>query len=84
VETSGLNLLKTIKSADSHIEVLMITGFPNTDSAIEAMKNGAYDYIVKPFDKEKIEQAVKKGIIRRTQNKLQNSLFFTLMKELTN
>ena len=84
VESDGLSLLKSIKKANPDIEVLMITGFPSTDTAVEAMQHGAYDYVMKPFNKAKIEEAIQKGIVRRTQDKLQKSLFSTLMKELTN
>lgn len=64
----GLELLKQMKAADEHIEIVLVTGYPTMQSAIEAMQDGAYDYIIKPFDKEKIEQVVRKGIKRRIQN----------------
>lgn len=46
----GLQTLKRIKEIDSSITVIMITGFAEIESADQAKKLGAYDYIVKPFD----------------------------------
>lgn len=47
---SGIETLKRIKEYDKSIGVIMITGFPEMSMVEEAMKLGAYDYIVKPFD----------------------------------
>lgn len=66
----GLKLLKAVKAIAPDVEVVLITAYPTTQGAIEALRNDAYDYIIKPFDKEKIEQAVRKGIIRHTQKRL--------------
>lgn len=46
----GITLLKKIKAHDPDIEVIIITGFASLDSAVEALKYGAFDYIKKPFD----------------------------------
>jgi len=46
----GLQVLKRIKEIDNNITVIMITGFVDIESADQAKKLGAYDYIVKPFD----------------------------------
>ncbi len=48
-EIDGIELLKRLRAEDDDVLVLMITGFPGLDSAVNAMKEGAYDYIVKPF-----------------------------------
>jgi DNA-binding NtrC family response regulator len=61
----GVRLLKAIKTFAKDIEVILITGYPNLQSAVDAMYYGAYDYIVKPFDKDKIEYVVHKGIMRK-------------------
>ncbi len=45
----GLELLKTIRSMNIDSEVMIITGYGTPDSVVEAMKNGAIDYIEKPF-----------------------------------
>jgi len=57
---SGLELLSTVKSKYPEIEVVVITGFGTIGSAIEAIKNGAIDYITKPFDLDELLLKVKK------------------------
>jgi len=58
----GIELLRTIKDFDPLIPVVIITGFPVLDVAVEAMKQGASDFIVKPFKIEQIELVVQKTI----------------------
>ena len=48
-EMSGLELLRRVKSASPTTEVIMMTAYSSVETAVEAMKNGAYDYISKPF-----------------------------------
>ncbi len=50
----GMAVLKTIRLLDSKVVFLMITGYPSIDNAIQAMKEGASDYITKPFNMEDI------------------------------
>ena len=61
----GLELLKKIKTIDHDIQVIMVTGYATLDTAIEAMRFGAFDYIKKPFDKDELEKLVEKGIDRK-------------------
>jgi len=61
----GLELLKLIKRHDSNLPVVMITGFPSVDGAIQTMKDGAADFITKPFRVEQIEHVVQKQIFHR-------------------
>lgn len=53
-EINGLELLPKIKSIKPETFVIMMTAFATVDSAVEAMKKGAYDYLTKPFDKEEL------------------------------
>ena len=53
----GIATLQLIKKGDPLVEVVMLTGDATIDSAIEAMKSGAFDYLVKPFD---IDQVIDK------------------------
>jgi len=48
-EMSGLDLLREIKRHDESIEVVVMTGYPTIASAVEALKEGAYDYLSKPL-----------------------------------
>jgi len=58
----GMELLRKAKEAYSDIIVVMITGYGTVESAVEAMKLGAYDYITKPFDPERIKTVVRKAL----------------------
>lgn len=59
-DMDGLELLKVIKEIDSSINVIIITAFATLDTAIEALKKGARDYITKPFNLDDIIDSVKK------------------------
>ncbi len=60
----GIEVLKTISVLQPNVPVIIITGFATVDSAVDAMKNGAFEYLTKPFlpDQiiEKVEAAIKK------------------------
>ena len=47
---SGLDVLRHVRENDPDVAVVMITAYGSIPTAIEAMKNGAYDYMLKPFD----------------------------------
>lgn len=49
-DMNGIQVLSRIKEINSSIEVIMITGYPEMETAQQSVKLGAYDYIVKPFD----------------------------------
>ena len=57
---TGIELLEKIKEKNLETEVIIITGYGSIDSAVEAMKKGAYDYITKPFDLDELLLHVKK------------------------
>jgi DNA-binding NtrC family response regulator len=56
----GLELLKATKKVSSDTEVVLMTAYASVQTAIEAMKQGAYDYIIKPFDLEEMGLLVDK------------------------
>jgi DNA-binding NtrC family response regulator len=58
----GLELLKRIKYFNSSIEVILITAHGDIDSAVEAMKSGAYDYITKPFKLAELQAQVVRAM----------------------
>jgi len=64
---SGLDVLKQIKDSDPEVEVVMITAYGSISSAIEAMKNGAYDYLLKPFDPNELGVLIEKIIQHQAQ-----------------
>jgi len=53
-EMNGLELLSKIKSIDPNVFVIMMTAFGSVETAVEAMKKGAFDYITKPFNKDEL------------------------------
>lgn len=60
----GLDLLKEVKKRAPHTPVIMITAYGTIDSAVEAMKLGACDYIQKPFSVEVLERALSKALLK--------------------
>jgi DNA-binding NtrC family response regulator len=60
----GIELLKDIKDFSENLSVIMITAYATVESAIKAMKLGAYDYITKPFQIDEIKIVIKKAIER--------------------
>jgi DNA-binding NtrC family response regulator len=58
----GMEVLEYIRQKDPDVPVIMITGHGTIDSAIEAMKKGAYDYIQKPFEPEEVIFAVERAV----------------------
>ena len=57
----GMEVLKRIRQLDETILVIVITGFATVETAIEAMKQGAYDFIPKPFEPEQLRIVVKRA-----------------------
>jgi two-component system nitrogen regulation response regulator GlnG len=60
--TSGLDLFQRLRQVDPRVLVIFVTGHGNADTAIEAMKLGALDYLVKPLDLAQLQQVVKQAI----------------------
>jgi two-component system NtrC family response regulator len=58
----GIELLEQIKTRDAELPVIMMTAHGTVDKAVEAMQKGAYSYIMKPFDNERLTLFVKKAI----------------------
>jgi len=62
---SGLDLLHDLRESCPETQVVVITAFASTDSAIEAMKRGAYDYVTKPFQVDEIGLVVEKALEKK-------------------
>jgi NADH-quinone oxidoreductase subunit E len=58
----GIEVLREIAKIDSQISVIIITGYGTIDSAVESMKIGAYDFLAKPVEPEKLLKTVARGI----------------------
>jgi DNA-binding NtrC family response regulator len=76
--TGGFELLEFVMNYKQETAVIMVTGFGTIESAVEAMKKGAYDYIVKPIDIEKlnliIQKAVKTQLVYKENVRLRQEL----------
>ncbi len=66
-EISGLEVLKHVKDSDPEVAVVMITAYGSISTAIDAMKNGAYDYLLKPFDPNELGVLIEKIIQHQAQ-----------------
>lgn len=60
-DSTGLELLRELKAGDDLREVLLVTGNASVEDAIEAVKGGAYDYIVKPFQVDELLSSVERA-----------------------
>lgn len=62
----GIELLQRLKDRFPTIDVVMMTAYASVDSAVEAMKIGAYDYLTKPFDPDYVSMLVRKIVTQRS------------------
>ncbi len=65
----GIDLVKSIKAKYPHLEIILMTAFGNITDAVQAMKNGAYDYLVKGDDNDKIIPLVYKALEKAKDNR---------------
>src|SRR5690348_11870034 len=61
-DQSGLDILRQIRRIDARIPVVMVTVARSSDSAIEAMRHGAYDYLLKPIDLQKLDRVIREAL----------------------
>ena len=66
---SGLEVLKKVKENDPDVSVVMITAYGSIPSAIEAMKSGAYEYLLKPFDPDELMMLIEKIIKHQAERR---------------
>lgn len=64
-EMDGIELLKRVKDLNPNMMVIMVTAYPELDMAVEAMRLGAYDFIIKPADLDLILLSVRKALEKR-------------------
>ncbi|TFH60894.1 MAG: response regulator, partial [Candidatus Zixiibacteriota bacterium] len=70
-DESGLDLIETVKTVTPDTEVIMITGYGSIDTAVEAIRRGAADYLTKPFEDAELLMVVEKAL---NQKKMKNEL----------
>ena len=64
-DMDGIEILKVVKQVDEGIPVILLTGYASLDSAMEAISRGAYDYLIKPVDFNRLELSVTRALERR-------------------
>jgi PAS domain S-box-containing protein len=66
---SGMEVLDRVRTIDPTLLVIVITGYATVESAVEAMKKGAYDFIPKPFTPDQLRIVVRRALEKRTLQK---------------
>ena len=64
-KADGMAVLKAVKSSSPETVVLVITAFATADSAVDAMKQGAYDYLTKPFQVDEVQLIIRNALEKR-------------------
>ena len=67
--TDGIELQRRLHEMDPDLIVIMMTGYASVETAVTALKNGAYDYVSKPLDPDEIAHLVKKALAHRRAEK---------------
>jgi two-component system sensor histidine kinase/response regulator len=80
-DMSGVELLEHVLDVDPDTVFIIMTGYASVQSAVDAMKKGAYDYVVKPFSMYEIEKTVRLGLEKRKLAR-QNVELSHLMRKL--
>jgi len=65
-DLTGLDVLRAAKRKNPNIVVIMISAFATTETAVEAMNDGAYDYVPKPFDNDELKETIANALERKT------------------
>jgi signal transduction histidine kinase len=78
----GIEVLRRVKKIDENILVIVITGFATIDTAIEAMKQGAYDFIAKPFEPDQLRIVVGRALEKLKLRKKAKELELERLKNL--
>ncbi len=81
-DISGLEVLKAARELHPGAVVIMISAFASTETAVEAMNLGAYDYVPKPFNKDELLETVEKALELRTLEREQEILEGELRRSL--
>jgi len=80
-DNDGIELLNHIKNKNSNIPVIIISGHANIEMAIKSLKSGAFEFIQKPFDKDRLLNFIKRAIenlkLKIENQSLENQLFHT-------
>lgn len=67
-DISGIELLKSIKTASPHTIIILISGCATIDAAAESIRHGAYDFLTKPFNFEEVEITLRRAMDIKSRN----------------
>jgi len=80
-DNDGIELLNHIKSKNKKVPVIIISGHANIDMAVKSLKSGAFEFIQKPFDKERLMNFIKRAIenlnLKMQNENLESKLYHT-------
>src|SRR5438094_3546699 len=81
---TGLELLRAAKAIAPHVDVILLTAFGTVEESVKAMKDGAYDFLTKPFRREQLLKLIDKALERRElieKNKVLQQRLDDLLRE---
>ena len=81
-QMDGIQLLQNIKKTNPDVEVILITGYPNSETTLSALRLGACDYIAKPFQIKPTLDAINKAIDKRKRNKMGEKVIHDLKEAI--
>jgi two-component system response regulator PilR (NtrC family) len=81
-DISGLEVLKTVKKISPKTVVIMISAYTTTETAVESMNEGAFDYVPKPFNNQELKQTIANALTLKTVENEKQSLNVALKKTL--
>jgi PAS domain S-box-containing protein len=79
---NGLDVLRRLKDADASVEVVMITAYASLETVKEALTHGAFEYLIKPFSRQDLEDVVRRALQRRQQQVGARSAVSRLVAEM--
>jgi DNA-binding NtrC family response regulator len=63
---SGIDIVKTVKSHYPHMEVVLMTAYPTIETAVDAIKHGAFDYLPKPFTADQLQTVIQRTLRQKS------------------
>ncbi len=79
-DMNGIEILKAAKALDPDVQVIMMTAYASLESSVEALKAGAYDYLIKPFKVETLKNVIKNALGKRKLQEENRRLLSELQK----
>ena len=81
-EMDGLEVLRRLKHADPTVEVIMITAYASLETVKLALTHGAFEYLIKPFSRQDLEDVVRRAVVRRQADLGVKGEVATLVEEM--